>query len=116
MRRFAAALLIVLGVGGILATQSTGTASAQSRHAALAKIDGVIQRTSANFLERAIDDATDAGAEVLIVQIDTPGGLLSSTRDIVEKIFAAEIPIVAYVSPPGARAASARRSARRPAD
>ena len=77
MIRLVAVLLIVLGIGGILATQSTGAASAQNHHAALAKIDGAIQPTSANFLSRVIDDAIDDEAEVLILEIDTPGGLLS---------------------------------------
>ncbi|MCH8885884.1 MAG: nodulation protein NfeD [SAR324 cluster bacterium] len=62
---------------------------------------------TARFIQSAIDKATATGAECLIIQLDTPGGLLSSTRDIVQSILNAKVPVVVYISPQGARGASA---------
>ena len=62
---------------------------------------------SANFIERALDRAEDQDAALWVLVLDTPGGLISSTDDIVQRILAAEIPVVVFVAPAGARAASA---------
>ena len=62
---------------------------------------------SANFIDRAIDRAEEADAKLWVLQLDTPGGLISSTDDIVQRILAADIPVAVFVSPAGARAASA---------
>ena len=62
---------------------------------------------SANFVNRALDRAERQDAAAWILMMDTPGGLISSTDDIVQRILAAEIPVVVFVSPAGARAASA---------
>jgi len=69
--------------------------------------DGVINPVAAEFLTKAIAIATEDRAEALIIQLDTPGGLDTSMRIIIKEISASAIPIVLYVSPPGARAASA---------
>lgn len=69
--------------------------------------DGVINPVAAEFLTKAIEIATEDHAEALIIQLDTPGGLDTSMRIIIKEISASEIPIVLYVSPTGARAASA---------
>jgi len=71
------------------------------------EIDGIINPVSAKYIERSIDQAREADAQCLIIVLDTPGGLLESTRLIVKKILSAEIPVVVYVAPSGARAASA---------
>ena len=71
------------------------------------QIDGIINPASANFIIDAIDRATKQDAQCLIIQLDTPGGLLESTRIIVKEMLASKIPVVVYVSPGGARAASA---------
>ena len=62
---------------------------------------------SAGYLSRGVDAANDNESQFIVVVLDTPGGLLSSTRDMVEDILASDIPVIVYVSPPGARAASA---------
>src|SRR5205823_4408100 len=62
---------------------------------------------SGAFLIAAIHDAQEKGAEALVVRLDTPGGLLSTTRDIVQAELNAKVPIVFWVGPPGARAGSA---------
>ena len=107
MRHLVAAVLVAVGFGGLLAVQAFPADAASGPHAALITIDDTIHPISAGFLSRAIDSATDDGAQLLVVELDTPGGLFSSTRDMVGDILDAEVPVVVYVSPPGARAASA---------
>ncbi|MFQ5706046.1 MAG: nodulation protein NfeD [bacterium] len=70
-------------------------------------VDGVINPVSAEFITKSIDKATDTGAICVIIKLDTPGGLMESTRQITKKILASRIPVVIYVAPSGARAASA---------
>ena len=70
-------------------------------------LDDDIGPVSANFIKRALDRAEEAEAVAWILELDTPGGLISSTDDIVQRILAAEVPVVIFVSPAGARAASA---------
>ena len=73
----------------------------------LIKLDGAISRVSARFVERGIAVARDHNAELIVLMLDTPGGLLDATRDIVEEFLVSDIPIVVYVAPEGAQAASA---------
>jgi membrane-bound serine protease (ClpP class) len=72
-----------------------------------AEVKGSIDPGSGEFLIGAIHDAEDKGAEALVVRLDTPGGLLSATRDVVQTELSAKVPIVFWVGPPGARAGSA---------
>ena len=97
---------IVVGFGGMLTIYAM-PAAASEHQAYLLVLDDAIDSPSANLLSRAIGDAEAAGAQMLIVQLNTPGGLLASTRDIVEAMFGASLPVVVYVSPSGAQAASA---------
>ena len=69
--------------------------------------NGTINPASANYLHSALKDAVDDGAECVIITLNTPGGLLSSTRDIVSDLLTSPIPVIVYVSPSGAQAASA---------
>jgi len=71
------------------------------------EVDGIINPATSKFIVDSIDQATQQGAQCLIIQLDTPGGLMESMRIIVKKILTANIPIIVYVSPKGARAASA---------
>jgi membrane-bound serine protease (ClpP class) len=71
------------------------------------EIDGIINPATAKFIVDSIDQATQQGAQCLILQLDTPGGLMDSMRMIVKKELASTIPIIVYVAPGGARAASA---------
>lgn len=71
------------------------------------EVDGIINPATARFITDSIDQAVQQGAQCLIIQLDTPGGLMESMRMIVKKIFASNIPIIVYVAPKGARAASA---------
>src|SRR5260370_16974797 len=69
--------------------------------------DGAIGPATASYLSRNVDEAASQGAQCLIVQLNTPGGLLDSTRAIVQKLLTSPVPIVVYVAPTGATAASA---------
>ena len=71
------------------------------------ELSGEISPATSGWVDRALGDAEDEGAAVAIIRLDTPGGLDSSTRDIVKDIVAAPMPVIVYVSPDGARAGSA---------
>ncbi|MBI5216015.1 MAG: nodulation protein NfeD [Ignavibacteriae bacterium] len=71
------------------------------------KIDGAINPASADYISESIQDAVEANAECLIIQLNTPGGLLKSTRVIVSDLLNAKIPVIVYVSPSGSQSASA---------
>jgi membrane-bound serine protease (ClpP class) len=70
-------------------------------------LDVTINPASAEWVKEALDDAKDAHAYMVIFRLDTPGGLDDSMRKIIKRILAAPMPVVVYVSPNGARAASA---------
>jgi len=76
-------------------------------HVDLIVIDGSINPAVDDFIRESIARAKSNGARALIIQLDTPGGLLSSTRTIVKEIFAAPVPVIVYVAPSGAGAGSA---------
>ncbi|MGZ5135659.1 MAG: NfeD family protein, partial [Flavitalea sp.] len=78
-----------------------------AQHAISIRIDGSINPASAAFIKKAIDKAKNEKAECLIIHLNTPGGLLKSTRVIVTDILESSVPVVVYVSPPGAHAGSA---------
>ncbi len=73
----------------------------------LIKIDGSINPAVAHFLEDSIASAQMGGARALIVELDTPGGLMTSAERIIKDLFAAPVPVIVYVAPSGASAASA---------
>src|SRR5690606_20860290 len=73
----------------------------------LTEVNGVIGVATARQIARAIDKARSEKASALIVRLDTPGGLVSSTREIIKTMVASPVPIIVYVAPSGARAASA---------
>lgn len=89
-------------VGILLACQSLLAAEVH-----LVDVDGAIGPASADFVIRSIDDAADAEAELVVLRLNTPGGLDASMRDIIQKILASPVPVATWVAPNGARAASA---------
>lgn len=70
-------------------------------------VNGTIGPTTTNYLQRTKRIAEEGGHEALIMELDTPGGLLDSTQDIVQIMLGSELPIIVYVSPEGANAGSA---------
>jgi membrane-bound serine protease (ClpP class) len=84
------------------------TASAQETTTVrVLRVDGTIVPAVADYLERGIDQSEEENSTVCIIELDTPGGLLDATENIVEKILNADVPVVVYVTPKGAWAASA---------
>ncbi len=71
------------------------------------RINGTINPATADFIHKAINEATDKKAEALLIHLNTPGGLLESTRNIVSDMLKAKVPIIVYVAPEGSRAGSA---------
>src|SRR5689334_12911923 len=74
---------------------------------AVVPLDGAIGPASADFVRRAIEHAATDGTELIVLRIDTPGGLDSSMREIIKAILASPVPVASFVGPSGARAASA---------
>jgi membrane-bound serine protease (ClpP class) len=109
-RRSALALALVLaaaawaGAGRTLAEREATT---RSGHVAIARIQGSINPASSDYLQNAIKQAEDEGAALLVLELDTPGGLVASTKDIIQAMLAARVPIAVFVSPQGAWAGSA---------
>src|SRR5437660_11959910 len=91
-------LLIGLGLG------PAGDASARVN---LIVIDGAINPAADDFIRESIAASAREGAEVLLIELDTPGGLLSSAKSIVKEILGAPLPVIVYVAPTGASATSA---------
>jgi len=102
--RVAAWLLLVI-VGLLLAVGSPARAQASSL--IVVTVDGVITPVMADHIREVLDRAERDGHQALIVQLDTPGGLDTSMRDIIQSFLNARVPVIVHVSPQGARAASA---------
>ena len=80
--------------------------NADSENIEILTVDGTIVPVVANYLDRGISRAESEGAVACIIELNTPGGLLNATEDIVQRILHAKVPIVVYVSPSGGWAAS----------
>ncbi len=93
----AMSLLLVLGLAPAMLAEQAG----------LIKISGAIGPATASYIQRAVNEAATRGYICLIIQLDTPGGLLDSTKEIVQSLYSSPSPTVVYVAPAGATAASA---------
>lgn len=92
----------------LLGTLWSGPGFAQAGISApVLHISGAIGPATADYIVRGIDAAADEGALMLVLQIDTPGGLDTSMREIIRAILRSPVPVISYVAPSGARAASA---------
>ena len=90
-----------------IAGGSLGVAQAQDRHILLLEVDGMISPVTEGFIARGVRRAEEDGSMPIVIQLDTPGGLLDSTRKITQHLLNADVPSVVFVAPRGARAASA---------
>ncbi len=107
MRLGAAGLLGAMLALGALRSRAEPAKDAPAPIVATTDVVGSIDPGSGAHLLESIDAARDLGAECLIVRLDTPGGLLATTREVVQAELSSKIPIVFWVGPPGARAGSA---------
>jgi membrane-bound serine protease (ClpP class) len=80
---------------------------AAAAHINVVTIAGSINPASSDYVQKAIAQSEAEDATAIVIELDTPGGLLSSTKDIIQAILNARVPVVVYVSPQGAWAASA---------
>lgn len=103
---------VLWGVVALLLTGAVYAATPQPSVAArpvvvVLRVDGAISPASAAYVVSGIGKAKTRHAEAIVLELDTPGGLSSSMRDIIKAILASPVPVIGYVAPSGARAASA---------
>ncbi|MFV1997480.1 MAG: nodulation protein NfeD [Acidiferrobacterales bacterium] len=94
--------MIVASLAGYAALTQTASSSA-----VILELNGPIGPASADYIKRGLKRADELGANLVIIRLDTPGGLDISMREIIQDILASPVPVATYVSPSGARAASA---------
>jgi membrane-bound serine protease (ClpP class) len=102
-----APLWLALLLVGFSLLASTATGQARGESVLVLPTRGVVNPVLASYITRGIDLARMREAEALVVELDTPGGLESSMREVIQATLASEVPVVFYVYPPGGRAASA---------
>ncbi len=107
--RRATLLVAILGLSAapLLPLAGGVWAAAEAPAVIRIRVEGVIAPSSARFILRAIREAEESGAAAVLVELDTPGGLLRSMDDITKGMLNARVPVIVYISPKGARAASA---------
>jgi membrane-bound serine protease (ClpP class) len=103
--RVAALLALALAAGGALAAAAEPDRG--EGRVLVVRLEGVVSPVSAEAVIAAVDRAEREGYRALVLEVDTPGGLESSMRDMVKRLLASEVPVLAWVTPGGARAASA---------
>ncbi|MFQ5960691.1 MAG: nodulation protein NfeD, partial [Candidatus Methylomirabilales bacterium] len=101
MRLFRSVPLLIL----VFTLLAPGMAS--PREVYVARVDGIISPSTADFIVGAIQKAEQGNGEVLVIELDTPGGLDTSMRVIIKEMLRSPVPVIVYVAPSGARAASA---------
>ena len=108
MRILIAITCLLLANTGFAQPDSSAQSDTPRNSVTMIAIEGSISPTTTNYIKRGIKVAKEQGAECLIIQLDTPGGLLESTKNIVQQFLDSDnLPIVVYVAPEGGRAASA---------
>ena len=108
-RCIAALLMFALGIAALpaVADETGAQGGGDAPLVLLTDIEGAIGPPATRQITTLIAEGEERGAELVILRLDTPGGLTTSTRDINKAILAATVPVAVYVAPPGARAASA---------
>ncbi|MCF8061813.1 MAG: nodulation protein NfeD [Deltaproteobacteria bacterium] len=100
-------LFLLLAIAACFVTPGGPTGKAAAGKVVILELEGAINPGSALFVARGIEEAPDLDAELIVLRMDTPGGLASSMRSIVKAIMNSPVPVAVYVSPRGAGAASA---------
>ena len=99
--------LLLIALGLVSATVAGTAAQGAAPRVDVVRVDGTITPPMARYVGRALDRAAEDGAAAVVIELDTPGGLASAMDDIIDDILGSEVPVVVYVGPRGARAASA---------
>src|SRR5579883_1828327 len=107
MRRTCASLLAMAVLAGMPASMSAPVGADSAASVDVVDVKGAIGVATSRHIERALRGAAADGAVLVVIRLDTPGGLVSSTRDIIQSIVGSAVPVAVYVAPGGARAASA---------
>lgn len=94
-------------LGAVLAFAPAWSPAAENRTAVALDIQGAIGPATADYIHRGLEQAQERAATLIILRMDTPGGLDTAMRDIIQDILVSDIPVASYVTPGGARAASA---------
>jgi membrane-bound serine protease (ClpP class) len=105
--RSAARLGQLFALSLILLAPSLPVLGQAARPVAVLQLQGAVDPATADYLVRGIRKAADAGAPLVVIELDTPGGLDTSMRQVIQAILASTVPVAVYVTPSGARAASA---------
>lgn len=108
------ALWVMMAISGALAVLVSNHAvsfqnddASARRQGVVLSLNGAVTPPAADYLSREIGKASEAGKELVIIKVDTPGGLVTSMKSIIKSILASETPVATYVSPQGAQSASA---------
>ncbi|UFX47233.1 nodulation protein NfeD [Bradyrhizobium sp. 41S5] len=107
MQTFKAALVVAIALVALVVSIGPGTAADNNRLALTISIDGAIGPASASYVKDGLAKAAERHAEIVILRLNTPGGLSTSMREIITDVLASPVPVVGYVAPSGAHAASA---------
>lgn len=104
LTRIMVAISLLMAAGLLLNVVAAGNANS---HVTQLTIDGIIGPATDDYIERALVSAYESGAELVVIRMDTPGGLDTAMRGIIKNITNSPVPVASYVAPTGARAASA---------
>ncbi|MBP2433307.1 NfeD family protein [Bradyrhizobium elkanii] len=107
MQTLKAALVMATALVALVVSIGPGTAADDSRLALTISIDGAIGPAAASYVKDGLAKAAERHAEVVILRLNTPGGLSTSMREIITDVLASPVPVIGYVAPSGAHAASA---------
>jgi membrane-bound serine protease (ClpP class) len=102
-KAFRVAIFVAILAVGLLSSQ----VNSATQSIVVLRVEGTIVPIVADYIDRGIEQAEEQGNTIVIIQLSTPGGLLHTTQEIVERILNAEVPVVVYVSPSGGWAGSA---------
>lgn len=97
----------IVGMVTVVIASAASSGAGEPPRVIVLELDGAVGPASSDYIRRGIEQAEASGAMLVILRMDTPGGLDTAMRDIISSILASRVPVASYVAPPGSRAASA---------